>query len=112
MDPLQAAFLRVKLPYLDGWNARRREIAERYLRELDCTAVDLPGVPEWAEPSWHLFVIRHPERDALKEKLYERGIETMIHYPGDGEVLSLPCAPHLTDEQVGYVIEAVNVCAS
>lgn len=108
MDPLQAAFLRMKLPYLDGWNARRREIAEKYLRELDSTSVLLPEYPEWAEPCWHLFVIRHPRRDELKQKLYERGIETMIHYPGDGEVLSLPIGPHLTDEQVGHVIEAVN----
>ena len=111
MDPLQAAFLRVKLPYLDKWNERRREIAQRYLEGLDCTAVDLPEYPEWAQPSWHLFVIRHPERDRLKQQLEERGIETMVHYPGDREVLSLPCAPHLTDAQVGRVIEEVNRCA-
>lgn len=111
MDPLQAAFLRVKLPYLDSWNNRRKEIAQRYLERLDCTSVILPEYPEWAEPSWHLFVIRHPERDMLKEELKERGIETMVHYEGDGEVLSLPCAPHLSMEQVDCVIEAVNQCA-
>lgn len=112
IDPLQAAFLRIKLPYLDSYNNKRKEIAQMYLEGLDCTSVDLPEYPEWAEPSWHLFVIRHPERDTLKERLQERGIETMVHYPGDSEVLSLPCAPHLTDEQVQYVIEAVNQCAS
>ena len=112
MDPLQAAFLRVKLPFLDSWNRKRKEIAQRYLERLDCTSVILPEYPEWAEPSWHLFVIRHPERDRLKAELKERGIETMVHYEGDGEVLSLPCAQHLTMEQVDYVIEAVNQCAS
>lgn len=112
MDPLQAAFLRVKLPFLDSWNNQRREIAQRYLERLDCTSVILPEYPEWAEPCWHLFVIRHPERDRLKEDLKERGVETMVHYEGDDEVLSLPCAPHLSMEQVDYVIEAVNQCAS
>ena len=112
MDPLQAAFLMVKLPHLDRWNERRREIAQMYLEGLDCTSVDLPEPPEWAEPCWHLFVIRHPRREELRYKLQERGIETMVHYEGDGEVLSLPCAPHLSDEQVRYVIEAVNQCAS
>jgi dTDP-4-amino-4,6-dideoxygalactose transaminase len=109
MDPLQAAFLRVKLPQLDGWNARRKEIAQEYLEGLE--GVSLPFVPEWAEPCWHLFVIRHPDRDKLKEDLMERGIETMVHYEVDKEVLSLPCAPHLTDKEVNYVIEAVNQCA-
>lgn len=109
MDPLQAAFLRVKLRYLDYWNERRREIAEQYMEGLE--NVGLPIIPEGAEPSWHLFVIRHPNRDQLKNELFERGIETMVHYPGTEEVLSLPCAPHLRDDQVQYVIEAVNQCA-
>ena len=112
MDPLQAAFLRVKLPFLKSWNEKRKEIAQRYLERLDCTSVILPEYPEWADPCWHLFVIRHPERDRLKEELKERGIETMVHYEGDSEVLSLPCAPHLSMEQVDYVIEVVNQCAS
>ena len=112
IDPLQAAFLRVKLPFLDSWNNRRKEIAQRYLENLDATSVILPEYPEWAEPCWHLFVIRHPDRDRLKEDLEERGIETMVHYEVDSEVLSLPCAPHLNNEQVDYVIEAVNQCAS
>lgn len=110
MDPLQAAFLRVKLRYLDGYNSRRQEIAEQYIEGLE--GVELPVVPENVEPSWHLFVIKHHDRDKLKQDLNERGIETMVHYPGTEEVLSLPCAPHLRDEQVRYVIEAVNQCAS
>lgn len=110
MDSLHAAFLRVKLRYLDSWNQRRKEIAGQYLKELE--NVELPVVPEGVEPCWHLFVIKHPSRDRLKQDLYERGIETMIHYPGTEKVLSLPCAPHLRDDQVRHVIEAVNQCAS
>jgi dTDP-3-amino-3,4,6-trideoxy-alpha-D-glucose transaminase len=127
MDPLQAAFLRVKLPYLDGWNARRREIAARYLDGLrGVPFVDLPIVPEWCEPVWHQFVIRSTKRDDLRAYLAERGIETMIHYPVPphralgydydlpeadrlaAEVLSLPVAPHLTDEEAGRVIQAIR----
>jgi len=110
MDPLQAAFLRVKLPYLDAWNERRREIAERYMQGLE--GVGLPQVAKDVVPNWHLFVIRHPDRDRLKEDLHERGIATMVHYPGTEDVLSLPCAPHLSHGQVSRVIEAVNQCAS
>ncbi len=68
LDELQAALLRVKLKKLDEWNDRRRVVATRYLAELrgrpDLT---LPIVPEWAEPAWHLFVIRHPKRDGLQQ---------------------------------------------
>ena len=81
LDPIQAAVLRVKLRVLDEWNARRRGIAQRYLEGLAGSGLVLPQVPEWAEPVWHLFVVRHPERDALVKRLNEAGVGTLIHYP-------------------------------
>jgi len=121
LDELQAALLRVKLTKLDEWNERRRQVATRYLQEFsEPQNMLLPHVPEWAEPVWHLFVIRHMQRDALQKALSEAGVGTMIHYPipphlqpayvdlnlleGDfpiseqmaKEVLSLPMGPHLT----------------
>ena len=67
MDELQAAFLRVKLRKLDEWNARRRAVASRYLNELSgVMGLKLPFVPEWAEPVWHLFAVRHRQRDELQ----------------------------------------------
>jgi dTDP-4-amino-4,6-dideoxygalactose transaminase len=83
LDELQAAFLRVKLRHLDDWNARRRKIAEFYLTQLSTlnSQLILPHVPEWAESVWHLFVIRHAERDFLQQKLAEAGVGTLIHYP-------------------------------
>jgi len=126
LDPLQAAFLRVKLPYLDGWNETRRQHAARYLDGLkDVPDITLPDVPDWCEPVWHQFVIQTPRRDELMDHLSERGIETMIHYPVPPhralgydydlpeadrlarEVLSLPVAPHLTGEDIDTVIEAI-----
>jgi dTDP-4-amino-4,6-dideoxygalactose transaminase len=83
LDELMAAFLRVKLHYLDEWNSRRKKIAEWYLKTLPRTFPDLvlPMVPNWADPCWHLFVIRTASRDAFQSKLTENGIGTLIHYP-------------------------------
>jgi dTDP-4-amino-4,6-dideoxygalactose transaminase len=82
LDPLQAAFLRVKLKYLDEWNNRRTQIAMYYLESLSkVSELVLPFVPEWAEPVWHLFVIRHLKRDKLQKFMLEMGIGTMVHYP-------------------------------
>ncbi|MGW0518423.1 DegT/DnrJ/EryC1/StrS family aminotransferase [Crossiella sp. NPDC003009] len=131
LDELQAAMLRVKLPALDRWNARRQQIAERYLRELaGIDGLALPAVAEWAEPVWHLFVVRCRHRAAVQERLTAAGIGTLIHYPvpvhrspayASGawgelpvadrlaeQVLSLPIGPHLPDEQVDAVITAVR----
>jgi dTDP-3-amino-3,4,6-trideoxy-alpha-D-glucose transaminase len=132
MDELQAAFLRAKLRHLDEWNDRRKRIAAKYLQELrGAPGLILPHVPDWAEPVWHLFVVRHPERDRLQQRLMEAGIGTLIHYPVPPHlsvayadagwkrgafpiaesladtVLSLPMGPHLTETQADAVIEAV-----
>src|SRR5208283_4053363 len=78
LDELQAAFLRVKLKKLEEWNSRRRAVAARYLAELkDSAELELPSAPEWAEPVWHMFVVRHPKRDALQQKLNDAGIGTL-----------------------------------
>ena len=134
LDELQAALLRVKLQRLAEWNAHRRAVAGSYLSELDGVLM-LPVVHAGAEPVWHLFVVRHPERDAFQARLRERGIETLIHYPTAAhrtgayadlpvdpsqvvvaerlaaEVLSLPMGPHLDDAAVAEVVAAVRACA-
>lgn len=81
LDPVQAAVLRVKLRYLDQWNMRRSAIAQFYNQELDGTLLQLPWVPVWAEPVWHLYVVRHPNRDRFQEFLGKAGVNTLIHYP-------------------------------
>ena len=83
LDPIQAAVLRVKLNVLDEWNARRKDIAQQYLSLLTPNALrlTLPVVPEWADPVWHLFVVRHPQRDTIAERLTEASIGNLIHYP-------------------------------
>lgn len=125
LDPVQTAVLRVKLKILDEWNERRSKIATEYLNLLaDNSKITLPYVPKWAEPAWHLFVVRHPERDAFQQRLTEAGIGTMIHYPIPPhmqeaytdtlfaesefplaeaiakEVISLPMGPHLNLQKV------------
>jgi dTDP-4-amino-4,6-dideoxygalactose transaminase len=83
LDELMAAFLIVKLRYLDTWNNRRKKIAEWYFKTLPTTFPDwvLPTVPEWADPCWHVFVIRTTHRDIYQSKLTDNGIGTLIHYP-------------------------------
>lgn len=132
LDPLHAAIMDVKLPHLDAWNARRARIAARYMDELSGCGLVLPHVPNWAEPVWHLFVVHTPRRDELRAVLAADGIATQIHYPipphrqaayaelglveGSfpiaerlaAQTLSLPIGPHLADEDVGRVIDAVR----
>lgn len=129
LDELQAALLRVKLIKLDEWNERRRLVARQYLQGLSkLNGLILPCVPAWAEPVWHLFVVRCQQRDALQQRLNSGGIGTLIHYPVPPHlseaysasnlkfvgltiaeqtaktVLSLPMGPHLGLEQVDNVI--------
>jgi len=132
LDEIQAAVLRVKLSYLDHWNERRKRIAHLYLQELQEIGLGLPFVPAWADPAWHVFVVRSSDRDSLRQHLSEADVATLIHYPipphlqeayqglhlGNGslpiseaihrEVLSLPIGPHLSDAQVHLVVDAVR----
>ncbi|MEO1139703.1 MAG: DegT/DnrJ/EryC1/StrS family aminotransferase [Pseudomonadota bacterium] len=135
LDPVQAVYLSVKLTVLDDWNARRRAVVDRYLEAFRGLDLVLPEVRQEAEPVWHLFVVRHKDRDGLADRLAKRGVQTLIHYPiaphlqaayasmglrredlplasqlAD-EVLSLPVGPHLSDTQVDAVIEAVRASA-
>ena len=130
LDELQAALLRVKLPKLDEWNERRKRVASKYMQTLGGVPdLALPFVPSWADPVWHLFVVRHPDRERLQQHLAAAGVGTLIHYPcpphlqaayvdlgygcGDfpraeqmaAEVLSLPIGPHLSES------ESKQVCA-
>ena len=128
LDELQAALLNVKLHRLDELNERRRGIADYYLESLkDMSDLVLPYVPESMQPVWHLFVIRHPNRDKLQKYLSTTGIGTLIHYPLPpysqnayasqrystlsyplstkiaDEVLSIPMGPYLSMEEARYV---------
>jgi dTDP-4-amino-4,6-dideoxygalactose transaminase len=136
LDPVQAAILAVKLRHLDEWNGRRAAIAGRYLRELADTDLELPFVPDCADPVWHLFVVQSEHRDSLQRQLTAAGVQTLVHYPVPPHrqraytelgmaagslpvterlaerVLSLPIGPHLSDSQAGEVIEAVRRAVS
>jgi len=132
LDPLQAAVLRVKLGHLDAWTDRRRALASQYLAGLAGTEFILPPhVPDWADPAWHLFVVRTTSREALQTRLTAAGIGTMIHYPiaphmqaayADlkfvphafplalqlaDEVLSLPIGPHLKENDQIRVLKCL-----
>lgn len=132
LDELHAALLRVKLRHLDVWNERRRNIAELYVAELSSTSyLILPQFPSWAEPVWHLFVVRTPERGRLQEHLADQGIQTLIHYPVPPhrqdayremnylelaiselihrEVLSLPMGPVMDDDQVRCICNSLKI---
>lgn len=131
LDPVQAAILRVKLHHLPDWNSRRARIAARYSRELTDCGLVLPIVPDWADPVWHLYCVRHQHRDRLRARLAAAGVETLIHYPipphlqgayaglgyGKGAfpvaesmaetLISLPIGPSMSDLQVDRVVAAV-----
>jgi dTDP-4-amino-4,6-dideoxygalactose transaminase len=135
LDEIQAAMLRVKLPRLEAANARRRELARLYKSLLAETNLVLPYEPNWADPVWHIYAVRHHDRDGLAARLAEAGISTLVHYPtpphlqgayrnlglGVGtfpisetihrEVLSLPLYPSMTDEEVAFVADKIRRCA-
>lgn len=130
LDELQAALLREKLKVLDDWNVRRRAVAKQYDEGLRGLPLQLPVVPAWALPVWHLYVVATPQREALRRHLEQRGIGTVIHYPKPphlqdcyasyrdrklplaerlaGEVVSLPISPDMTDAEIAEVISAVR----
>jgi dTDP-4-amino-4,6-dideoxygalactose transaminase len=132
LDEIQAAILRAKLPHLDRWNDRRREIAALYGRLIHNAAVELPVEAPWAHSVYHLYVVRTPYRDALRQHLADHGVGSQIHYPvplhrqkafahlgqgsgscpiaerAAGRILTLPLYPELTDEQVAFVADVVS----
>ncbi|MBI5300782.1 MAG: DegT/DnrJ/EryC1/StrS family aminotransferase [Chloroflexi bacterium] len=134
LDALQAAILGAKLPHLDAWNARRRDIADRYTELFSNTDIIAPFAPKHITPVYHIYCVRAPagNRDGLQQHLKTRGIETGIHYPiplhlqpvyadlgyktGDfphaekaaREILSLPMYPELTDAQIEEIVNAVK----
>lgn len=130
LDEVQAAFLRVKLPLLDEWNRQRRKIAEAYRQALSGLPLVLPVTPEWAEPVWHVYVVRSGQRDALRHFLAEQQISTLIHYPTPPhlqpcyadfanhhlpvaaqlalEALSLPLFPLMREDEVDMVVRAIH----
>jgi dTDP-4-amino-4,6-dideoxygalactose transaminase len=132
LDPMQAAILNIKLKHLKTWTQNRKNVAKQYSDGLKNSGLITPYVPSWADPAWHLYVIRHPERKEFQKRLHKAGVNTVIHYPipphlqkayaganfvkGQfplseklaNEVLSLPMCPAQSDVQTNYVIEAVN----
>lgn len=136
LDEIQAAFLDIKLKFLDAENQRRREIAQYYCENIKHPEITLPitsyqiPVKEYLSHVWHLFVIRHPHRNQLQKFLSDNGIQTLIHYPipphkqmayrdwnhmclpiteqTHNEVLSLPISPVMTDNEVHTVVETLN----
>lgn len=136
LDPVQAAVLRAKLPHLDTWTERRRSIVAAYGKGLQETGLVLPFVPEWADPVWHLYVVRSTARDELQSRLTAAGVGNLIHYPIPphmqqayrqlgfrdddfplakqlaGDVLSLPIGPQLSEIDVSRVIETVRAATT
>ena len=130
LDDLQAALLRVKLGRLEAWTAARRRIAARYHDALAGLPLTLPIEREPARHVYHLYTIRHRQRDALAKTLSQLGVGTAVHYPiavpgqpmfglpaerqwpeatrASREVLSLPCYAELTDDEVNQVARAVR----
>ena len=132
MEGIQGAVLNVKLAHLDTWTKRRREIAHRYHEKLKGLPLTLPIEPDYAESVYHLYVIRHPERDQIREHLTKCDVGSALHYPlpvhlqkcfdylghkkGDfpgaemvaDQCLSLPIYPELTDEQVDYAADSLR----
>jgi len=131
LDEMQAAILSAKLLYLDADNARRRAIARRYVSEINHPDMTLPPADQIDSDCWHLFVVRHPQRDAFREHMLRKGIQTDVHYPIPPhqqkaysqfahlvlpiaeelhrEVVSLPLNPVLTDTEVEYIIQTINL---
>lgn len=136
LDPLQAAVLRVKLSKLNEWNDRRRRIAKSYTLAFDASELVTPSEPSKSNSSWHLYVLRHRNRDAIVRQLNEIGVNVLIHYPIPPhlqkvysylgydygrfpvteklakEVFSLPLGPHLPSDDVEKVIRAVLTVTS
>ena len=130
LDELQAAVLDVKLPHLDADNARRREIATYYRKNITNPKIILPETYSEDAAVWHVFAVRTQERDRFQQYLTDNSVQTIIHYPTPPHkqdayrewndrsypiaeeihrtIISLPMSPVLTDEEVKQVTEIVN----
>jgi len=133
LDEMQAAALRIKLTRLDEWNERRKRLAAQYLQTLEgMPDLTLPFVPAYADPVWHLFAVRHPDRDRLQTYLADEGIGTIIHYPLPPHLqdayaemgfpagsfplaekmaetlLSLPMGPHLPESDADHIVARLS----
>jgi dTDP-4-amino-4,6-dideoxygalactose transaminase len=132
LDTLQAAILTAKLAYLDDWTSARRRLAARYSELLKDGDLVLPYVTPQADPAWHLYVVRTPQRDALLDHLQHNGIGAGVHYPVPlhlqpayadlgyrrgalpvseevaGTCLSLPLYPEMSDAQQDRVVDVIQ----
>lgn len=133
LDTLQCAILSIKLGKLNEWNARRRQIAAWYRERLaGDDRIEVPLEPAGRQHVYHLFVVRVPDRDEVRDELNQQGISTGLHYPlplhlqpayenlgwGEGDfpetetaavsILSLPMFPHMTEDQVDYVCRVLR----
>jgi dTDP-4-amino-4,6-dideoxygalactose transaminase len=132
MDELQAAILKAKLPFLDGWIERRRQIASQYISAFESLEIILPREAPDTKHSYHLFVIRVNDRDRFRENMNRQSVNTDIHYPTPvhlqpayaeyahqgkflpiteaqaEEIVSLPIYPELTYEETEHVIRSVT----
>jgi len=131
LDEIQAAVLRVKLKYLDEWNERRRNIAKIYNKLLKGSEVVIPIEKEYAKHVYYLYVVRCKDRNKLQQYLFEKEIQTMIHYPGPvhkqnaylnlgfdvclpvtekicNEILSLSMFPELKEEEIVYIANMIT----
>jgi dTDP-4-amino-4,6-dideoxygalactose transaminase len=136
LDEMQAAILLARLPWLDQFNDRRRQIAAQYFARIKNSSIQLLSPPdEPASHVFHLFVVRCAQRDRLGKFLLERGIESLVHYPipahrqaccreiridprglptaekHAAQCLSVPCHPQLRDEEVTAIIDTLNAFA-
>lgn len=131
LDEIQAGILDIKLNHLDQENNKRRNVAERYSKEINNAKITLPNLPEDPKSHvWHLYVIQTKTRSELQKHLEDNGIQSIIHYPIpphqqdcykeynhrsypiteqlSDEVLSLPISQVMTDEEIAYVIDVIN----
>lgn len=133
MDGLQAAILNAKIPYLVSWTRRRQEIAAIYISGLsEIIGLKLPVLKSYSEHAWHLFVIKHEQRDLLRSFLDDRGIATSVNYPVSlpflpayqrykhtsldfpnsyhcqSRILSLPIYPEMTSQNINEVIDSIK----
>ena len=132
LDELQAAMLRVKLNHLEETNRIRTDIASFYMSNLPDTIIELPATSDYVSPAWYVFPIRSLHRDHIKNSLYRKSIDSIVHYPvpphlqtaysylgfkkGDfpiteriaNEILSLPTDPFLSQDELEYIVKSIN----